>query len=678
MRLRLSILLIAIIGFFFTPNILKNSHVLANNNISTQSDSFSTSLETTYIVSLDGSTHAKYNFIITNLKPTIFVKQYAIRLQQTGLTNITATNQGSAIKPNVSVADNQTNIALSFPDEIVGQGKERIFQIEFDTPQLATITGKVLEVRIPEVADTSTYQKRKVTLITPREFGDAYRISPEPSKTTTSGKQITSIFTNLNQRGVVAIYGKEQVFRLNLRYFLDNPTGSPITTQIALPPTTSFQEMNYQTLEPKPDRMKEDADGNWLAEYSLRPHQEIIVNSVVLTRITLDANPKVPIIQPSSNHLTGQPYWPVDDRQISDFSNQTTNIGEIYQLVVNTLTYTDQELTGPRDRLGALGTLEQPDQVVCQEFTDLFVTLARNKGIPARRAAGYAVAEDRALRPLSLVGDVLHSWADYFDAPSGRWRSVDPTWESTTGGIDYFSQFDLNHIVFVMNGESSTLPYPAGFYKQGNTPTQDVVVEMEPNFTQAEPQFKVDVQPNKFLGLTIPGWHTLSVTNQSGQAWYQVDGQVSSGNSKKITAGTKPLSVDISPDAIRWRSLLPYETKQVPIFLSRPGFDLTHTDLHLSLQLGNHEQEFSFQINQKLSIIPSILSGPSQLYIALSVAGAVIILTLTTGSLLVLRHKRQSLVRRQSQTPQQKSPILPAAKKTAGTTPQDGNSSTES
>ena len=36
---------------------------------------------------------------------------------------------------------------------------------------------------------------------------------------------------------------------------------------------------------------------------------------------------------------------------------------------------------------------------------------------------------------------------------------VDPTWENTSGGVDYFNKFDLNHFVLAKKGFSSTGPF---------------------------------------------------------------------------------------------------------------------------------------------------------------------------------------------------------------------------
>jgi len=538
----------------------------------------------------------------------------------------------------VTINENQTNIALAFPDEIVGEGKVRKFSIRYTSPQIALITGQVLEVRIPEVADRSDYRQRQITLITPLRFGQPYRVSPAPNIIKTGSQVITQEFSNLDQTGVMAIFGQEQLFNLTLRYFLDNPSGSPVTTQIALPPTTPYQELQYQSLEPRPTKIHQDADGNWLAEYLLRPHEQTSVNAVALVKVSLDPNQVVAVVPPLADHTAAKEFWPVDNPEILTLSSSVQTVAELYRLVIEKLDYTDQDLTQNIVRLGATAALSQPNQAVCQEFADLFITLVRSKGIPARRVAGFAYTDDEKFRPSSLAGDVLHAWAQFFNTTTNSWQSVDPTWEDTTGGIDYFSQFDLNHIAFAFNGLASTLPYPAGFYKQSNSPTQDVVVKLADTFPQANPNFKLEVQSNSLFGFNFPGLYKLKITNQTGSAWYWPEAEISSSS-----------QVNFNPKKISWPQVLPFETKEINIFATSSGWKLTPTDFYLSLQLGQDDTIIRLKPENQIMALPAVFKSWEQFVIVLGLVSGFTVVTLTTGSLLVLRQKKLSTLRWQSQ-----------------------------
>jgi hypothetical protein len=137
----------------------------------------------------------------------------------------------------------------------------------------------------------------------------------------------------------------------------------------------------------------------------------------------------------------------------------------IYDYVVKTLKYDFNRTAGTNTRYGALNALESPDSAVCREFTDLFIALARAGGIPTREVNGFAYTANTKQRPLSLSQDVLHAWPEYYDSDKRTWIMVDPTWGSTTGGVDYFNTLDFDHIAFVVKGSDDTYPIPAGGYK---------------------------------------------------------------------------------------------------------------------------------------------------------------------------------------------------------------------
>ena len=73
---------------------------------------------------------------------------------------------------------------------------------------------------------------------------------------------------------------------------------------------------------------------------------------------------------------------------------------------------------------------------------------------------------------------------------------IDPTWANTTGGIDYFNVLDFDHIAFVIKGESSDYPIPAGGYKlQGNEEEKDVNVSFAKIFEEETPTLEIVQKP---------------------------------------------------------------------------------------------------------------------------------------------------------------------------------------
>ena len=175
--------------------------------------------------------------------------------------------------------------------------------------------------------------------------------------------------------------------------------------------------------------------------------------------------------------------------------------------------------------MGAVNALQNPDSAICMEFTDLFITLARAAGIPAREINGFAYTENPKIQPLSLVNDVLHAWPEYYDNELNAWIPVDPTWGSTTGGVDFFNKLDLRHFTFVIHGKNDSIPYAAGSYKLGSNPQKDVFVTFGTLPQERNSKIKIMATLDKFIPL-IPNKLNVNITNPGPVAVYDLNQKV--------------------------------------------------------------------------------------------------------------------------------------------------------
>jgi len=616
---------VVFLSIFFLFSVVVNS-VQAQTN----SDYFDTKLNSTVTVNQNGASRVKHEFTVVNKTPTTYISQYGLKISSAELKNVTVVSNGQSIEPEVvsikagqQSGPGQTSIGITFPEKIVGEGKTRQFTISYTHPDAAVISGSVLEVSLPPQANPQDYSVYTVTLITPAKFGGPIRTTPTNHSFTASGNQIITSFGKGEERGVFALFGSEQLFDLDLTYHLENSTNNPGITQIALPPDTAFQKIYYHLLEPKPEKMELDPDGNWIATYKIPAGSDTVVNLVATVKLTLEPNKSVPIPAPNDNLLKSQEYWPVNHSDLKEFAQDYTTPKEINDLVVDTLNYNTALALNLPERLGAIGAINNPNEVVCQEFTDLFVTLARSAGIYSRRITGYAYSQNSELRPLSLVEDILHSWPDYYSEQKQRWIPIDPTWEDTTGGVDYFHQLDLNHIVFAINGHNSVTPHPAGSYKKLDSTEKTVKVDFGSSFPDQTLEIESQIKPRKILGLNIPGFYTLEITNHVGRAEYNIPLQITSTASQIIS----------SQNTNEIKTLLPFQVQKIPLKIeSNTGFLPSHDTIQIKIL--DESQEFS------LTTSPAIREYLHQRGFFLAVAGSIIFITLITGSLLVFRRKR--------------------------------------
>ncbi len=303
---------------------------------------------------------------------------------------------------------------------------------------------------------------------------------------------------------------------------MENPLSKEAETEITLPPDTSFQKVYYENLNPRPSSMYIDTDGNWIAKYKLKSREriDVIANGYVQIFAGLRPFPK-PSQEVLNQNLVESEYWEVNNPKIIEIAKSLKTPKDIYDYVSQSLKYDYARVRPNVERLGALKSLDNINSAICMEFTDLFIALARSKGIPAREINGFAYTENPEIQPLSLVNDVLHAWPEYYDFEKGSWIPVDPTWGSTTGGVDYFNKLDLRHFAFVIHGKSSVKPYPAGSYKLGSNPQKDVFVSFGSLPKERNQDYKINAKIDVWVPL-IANRLELNIENPGPSASYNI------------------------------------------------------------------------------------------------------------------------------------------------------------
>lgn len=472
--------------------------------------SFTTDYTVTYTVGEDGNTRAQLRGTLTNTTSEFYASSYKMQLGFDEISNVKASDTDGVIEPTVTKNEDGYIIGLTFNKKSVGMGSKLPFSISFDTPTVARSTGKIWEINIPGIANPSEFTSFTVTVVVPKAFGQPAYIKPNQGS-----NRLTFTKEQLGKSGISIAFGDEQLYTFHLTYHLQNENVYPIKTEIALPPSTNYQEVFLTEINPRPINVARDKDGNWLAEYKLFPAQklDIIVNGVV--QMSLVPKQQELSEEEIKEYTKKQPFWETDDPAMKALAQELKTPQAIYDYVVKTLTYDFSRVTDDRPRLGAAESLKKPNSAVCREFTDLFVTLARSAGIPAREVDGFAYTENARQRPLSLSQDILHAWPEYYDKEKKSWIMVDPTWGSTTGGVDYFSVLDFDHFAFVKKGQDSDYPIPAGGYKflEGKN-AKDIRVGFGTSLpvTQMDAAISSDFPSVSIAGLPIKGKITMKNT----------------------------------------------------------------------------------------------------------------------------------------------------------------------
>ncbi|MBI3070037.1 MAG: transglutaminase family protein [Candidatus Levybacteria bacterium] len=584
---------------------------LYSSEVNAASSNFSTAYDVTYTVRENGSTRVTFGISLTNTTAQYYASSYKVNLGFDNITNISASDPDGQITPNVSKTESGHEIDLAFNAQVTGLGNSLVFNLSFDTFDIAQKQGRIWEINIPGLSKQDEFSAFNVHVRVPPSFGSPTYI--KPSQTTNS---LDFAKEALGKSGISIAFGDAQIYSFNLKYRLKNTNLFPVKTEIALPPTTNYQDVFIESIDPAPINVTEDKDGNWLALYYLLPSEkkEIVVKGK--TKIALYPKKQILTDIDRGEYLKEKPYWQTTNPKIKELAKTLRTPLAIYEYVIKTLEYDFARVAENKPRLGALGSLENPTSAVCLEFTDLFVALARAAGIPAREVDGFAYTQNEKQRPLSLVKDILHAWPEYYDETLQTWVMVDPTWGNTTGGVDYFTTLDFDHFAFVIKGRNSNYPVPAGGYKlPGDENLKDVEVEFGESLPQSRNNFDLALN--------------MSDTVLSG---FPIKGQVILRNKSQILLPSLTASVGIpalysQKNYLTFQKIPPYGSAVLAFSFEKTPF-LTNKNATVTIRVADEE------LVKTIKISPFILSKQIVL------GGVAVALIIAILSIIAVRARR--------------------------------------
>ncbi len=448
-------------------------------------EQFSTDYNIEYTINQNSETLVNQKVKITNLKDDVTATSYSLQVKQMQIYEVSARDKEGEMEITQTTENDMTTIKALFNENVVGKDRSNEFTFSYKTKDIASKVGEVYNINIPKAGGLEIAKTYNITLNVPDTYGPKIFVSPQPITEQHENGQYILEFNKeiLNSQGISASFGKYQRVNFKLIYQLQNDEIFATVNKLALPPDIPRrQNTSYKSILPEPVRVYEDADGNFMAEYVLKPKSRMEVEVIGSARlvgqqIKVDGGGKLSDIPKDikETYTSTQKYWEVDAPEIQSLKNELLNTDEnasqnaqkIYNFIVEHLKYDlDLSKKDAVERNGALKALTAEAPAACMEFTDLFIAMARAMGIPSRELNGYALSNTPENKlPLSIKlseGDFLHAWPEYYD-PNYGWVPVDPTWGNTSG-LDYFTKLDNNHFVFVTKGLSSEQPLPAGTY----------------------------------------------------------------------------------------------------------------------------------------------------------------------------------------------------------------------
>lgn len=622
------------IATFFFFGVLFAPKVLAENE-------FIISYDVHYDVNDSGITKITQQISLKNQTNKYYASEYRLAVRNKEIKNVVAKDGIGELPVTVNKSDVGYEIHVTFNEKIVGSGKVLRWNLSYELPDAAKHNGSIWEVAIPGIVQSETIGNYSITLVVPRSFGDPSFLSPQPSKIDGADDTYQYRFDQeiVTKSGVSAIFGNVQRFSFSLTYHLANPNLVPVYSEIALPPDTAYQNVIYTDVTPHPRDVRVDEDGNYIAKYELARGQKMDVKASGVFEIKqVSKRVVVPLTDVARRkYLEPQRYWEVTNPLVLEKAKELNNPRSIYQFVTQYLTYDQDRLNGNKiERLGAVTSLSRPNNAVCMEYTDLFIALARAAGVPAREVNGFAYTSDARFRPVSLKNnaDILHSWPEYWSEEDG-WVPVDPTWGSTTGGVNYFDQMDFNHIAFAIHGYSSTMPYPAGAYKYDSNQGPDITVQFAKDKPLGESHIEISLAIAQNLTSGLEGSGKVIVRNSGNIA-------TSAGTIELKSSGIKILG----PESVLVGIVPAYANREIEFVIKSDGW-LQHITGEVNARLGRYSSSAIVHVQplplfQLLPWIGGIIGGTTLVFV---------------GYFAVERYRRRRLARADanSATPDNKS-----------------------
>ena len=502
---------------------------------------------------------------LSNLRSDVYITEYTLRLpKHIDFKNLRVSDDFGKIPYVTSQLKNAKQITFKFGEPETGRSINTL-KLQYSLDNMRVMQGSIQEAILPLI-DVSEQGTVNVSLHLPKGFDQAVSIS-KPIPTNISYGVIT--WEDVKEKAILVLFGESQVYEVQLRYSLQNNGIVPKKQTIALPPETLYQKNYVQTLQPQPDRTFTDDDGNFLAEYTLLPRSSKditykgYVEVFVKPQSTLRDVMRRMFETQEDFLLTEHKLWSLGTMLAQVPSKDLRSAYGIYSYILEKLEYAPSRLRQKSQRFGAERALIEPQNAVCTEYSDLFIALAREKGIPAREIEGYAYSVNDQLRPLSLAKDLLHAWPEYYDRQQEIWRQVDPTWEDTSG-INYFSGFDVNHIALAIHGKDPKMPLPAGFYKTEDRKDETVKITDDKPTSQVNLDMRTSIREILTSGQSYTD--TVTVTNNSNTYIHSIQIVPQASN------------IVFDPPSLSVSFLAPYETKTYPFtYRTTDQFEPTDT-----------------------------------------------------------------------------------------------------
>lgn len=214
-----------------------------------------------------------------------------------------------------------------------------------------------------------------------------------------------------------------------------------------------YQNVMFTNIDPVPSYVETDSDGNLILIFKVPTNYSGVITINGFAEVGRNDTPVTaetagtiydPSISGMASYVNAAPYWEVSSGQIQskvrELVGTQKNVyiisNDLYDYVISSIDYSKVKRFGLNERQGALATLNG-GAAVCMEYSDLFLTLSRAAGVPARAVFGYGYDSK-----IQNDQQEAHQWVEVYMPGLKKWVSIDVTWGES--GMK-MAEGNLNH-----------------------------------------------------------------------------------------------------------------------------------------------------------------------------------------------------------------------------------------
>lgn len=283
---------------------------------------FDTKIVIDYRYDEGGRSTVTQNINITYNNSQKYVSRYRFKIFGDNIANIKAYDSKETLETLITNDNTGILVEIKLNNIVVGKGNGTSFVISY-TGNKATNNGKVWEITLPNIENWYQHKELVLNLFVPKKMGQMAFMSPNASNTVVDYNRDYQLFTftkeRLGDNQVVAAFGNLQSLSFDLTYRLDGPG------PLVLPSDDNYQRIFINSINPTPDNLVMDNDGNWLAQY---PDTNQSLDVRVIGEAHLLSTPIRFPIEPAYSDSEKYPGWKRTVVGQDSVWNQTWNWGK--------------------------------------------------------------------------------------------------------------------------------------------------------------------------------------------------------------------------------------------------------------------------------------------------------------------------------------------------------------